>query len=277
MRSNVTTAIIPVAGFGSRMLPVVKAVEKCMLPILNRPIIDYVVQDCISAGIKHIIFIVSRENSQVKQFYSRSEMLETYLRLQGKESLLETIAVPRGVEFTYLVQDQNGAYGSAIPVALTYPYVKNQNQVLVLMGDDFIWNEDGSSEYQRLIKASQDSKEAVLLGVPMSSEEISRYGVIKINEAGFFQEIIEKPQPLEAPSNLINISKYLIPSSLMQYIYDYTKEEMKEGEYMITEPINRWVKDGGLMRVQAAKGKYLDGGNPHSWLYANNYLARHNV
>jgi UTP--glucose-1-phosphate uridylyltransferase len=273
MGYKTNTAIIPVAGFGSRMLPVAKAVEKCMLPILNRPIIDYVVQDCLIAGIERIIFIVGDKNSQVEKYYSKDLQLEDYLSRQGKEDLIHLIEAPQKVEFCYIVQNYNGSYGSAIPVALAYELVKNEPQVLVLMGDDFIWYDDHSSECQHLIDTIQTENEAALLGVEIELEKVSNYGVIKTNQAGLYEEIVEKPLPADAPSNLINVSKYLLPQSLLSSINDYTREPKDSGEYIIIEPINKWVKSGGLMRVCQAGGQYLDGGNLDNWLAANNFLA----
>jgi UTP--glucose-1-phosphate uridylyltransferase len=143
------------------------------------------------------------------------------------------------------------------------------------MGDDFIYNQDGSSEVARLIKCTKSNAEAGMLGVEVPDEELELYGAIKANQFGIFEAIIEKPKPKDAPSNLINVSKFIFPSALMQSIEIYTKSKNVNGEYMITEAINNWVKSGGIMRVCQAKGKYLDGGNPVSWLAANNYVADH--
>jgi UTP--glucose-1-phosphate uridylyltransferase len=275
--SQIKTAIIPVAGYGSRMLPITKAIEKCMLPVGNRPIIDYVVQDCLKAGVTNIIFVVGEGSEQLQKFYGNHPALEQYLKDQGKDSYLPLIQPPTGVTFSYVEQAQGGKYGTAVPVALAAGLVAGEDQVLVLMGDDFIWNADDSSEVGRLLAAISDPGEGGLLGVPVPQQDVSRYGVIKANQAGVFESIVEKPSPEAAPSNLINVSKYVLPTSLIAKIAEYVARDDVEGEYMITEPINEWVGNGGVMRVTSAQGQYLDGGNPTGWLHANNYVAEHSA
>jgi len=272
---KISTAIIPVAGYGSRMLPVTKVVEKCMLPVINRPVIDYVVADCISAGITNIVFVVGEGSDQLQRYYGHNAALENYLINQHKEDYLPLIKPPQGVTFAYVEQAQSGKYGTAVPVALASHFVEDDEQVLVLMGDDFVWNKDGSSELKRLIASVKNNKEASMLGVPVQESQLSKYGVIKASKDGIFEAIVEKPRVGNAPSNLINISKYVVPASLLDYIVESTHYEKSEGEYLITDPINEWVKNGGVMRVQRAVGKYLDGGNPKDWLAANNYIAQH--
>ena len=274
---NIKTAIIPVAGYGSRMLPVTKAVEKCMLPVLNRPVIDYVVADCIAAGITSIVFVVGEGSDQLQRYYGHNASLEKYLVYQNKQKYLPLIEPPKGVTFAYVEQAQSSKYGTAVPVSLASHFIEDDEQVLVLMGDDFVWNKDGSSELARLINSVKNKDEAAMLGVPVEKSELSKYGVIKANKDGIFEAIIEKPAISDAPSNLINISKYVVPAKLLDYIVEFTRKDNNKVEYYITDPINDWVKDGGVMRVQTAVGKYLDGGNPEDWLAANNYIAQHMV
>lgn len=277
MKLKITTAIIPVAGYGSRMLPVTKAVEKYMLPILNRPIIDYVVADCIKAGVSDIIFVISEGSVQLKEYYGTNNPLEAYLKNQDKSHLLPAVKAPSGVAFTYVEQPKDSKYGTAVPVALVADLVASQQQVLVLMGDDFIYNQDGSSEISRLIKSVRTSQEAGLIGVPIPQKDVAKYGVIQANKKGIFESIVEKPNPKKAPSNLINVSKYILPADLIRSIAGFVKNEDLKGEYLITEPINKWVQAGGIMRVHRARGKYLDGGNPKSWLEANNFVAERSL
>ncbi len=272
---KISTAIIPVAGYGSRMLPVTKVVEKCMLPVINRPVIDYVVADCIAAGITNIVFVVGEGSDQLQRYYGHNAALERYLKDQHKEDYLPLIKPPEDVTFAYVEQAQSGKYGTAVPVTLASHFVEDDEQVLVLMGDDFVWNKDGSSELTRLIQSVKNKDEAAMLGVPVEKSELSKYGVIKASKDGIFEAIIEKPAIKDAPSNLINISKYVVPSKLLDYIVKSYYIEKTQGEYLITDPINEWVKDGGVMRVQGAVGKYLDCGNPKDWLAANNYIALH--
>lgn len=269
----ITKAIIPVAGWGTRRLPITKAIEKCMLPIGNRPIVDYVVEDCIKAGITDIYFVVGEQSEQIHAYYGENKLLNEYLRANGKEERLAEVAPPVNINFHYVIQKQNERYGTAVPVALCADILENGESVVVLMGDDFIYNPDGSSEVQRLIEATPVGQ-ASLLGAAIPKEEVSRYGVLRISETNDFIEIVEKPSIDEAPSNLINISKYVVTYELMQEIARYTNEEQNGGEYYITTPINRYIEAGHTIKVVPAEGQYLDGGTLQGWLFANNVVCK---
>ena len=131
-----TKAIIAVAGYGTRRLPIAKAVEKCMLPLLNRPVVDYAVSDCVKAGVTDVYFVVSGDARQLRDYYERQPVLEDYLRTKGKSDLIDEIRPPQGVTFHYISQDlSDGRYGTSIPVWLCRDYVRADEPVLVIMGD----------------------------------------------------------------------------------------------------------------------------------------------
>ena len=266
----ITKAIIPVAGWGTRRLPITKAIEKCMLPIGNRPLVDYVVQDCIKAGITDIYFVVSDGSTQLQAYYSDNGALNTYLIAAGKEDMLPVVAPPSGVNFHYIPQDANGKYGTAIPVGLAAPYVQPGESVVVLMGDDFIYNPDGSSEVARLLAATPENGNA-MLGVNIPREHVSRYGVLELNANSEFVRIVEKPSPEQAPSTLINVSKYVLNHDMLTAVAQYAELALS-GEYYITEPINQYIMNGGSLKVVQAQGRYLDGGSVEGWLHANNVV-----
>jgi UTP--glucose-1-phosphate uridylyltransferase len=272
---KITKAIIPVAGWGTRRLPITKAIEKCMLPIGNRPIVDYVVQDCIQAGITDIYFVVSDWMTQIQTYYGENGVLDTYLIGNNKEDMLPLVRPPRDVSFHFVTQDTNGKYGTAIPVSLVLPHLQQGESAVLLMGDDFIYNADGSSEVRRLLDATPEGGNA-MLGASVPREMVSHYGVIDMNERSEFTRIVEKPAPEEAPSTLINISKYVFNYDLLKTISQYSELALT-GEYYITEPINQYVTNGGSVVVAPAQGQYLDGGSVGGWLHANNvvYAAEH--
>ena len=267
----ITKAVIPVAGYGTRRLPIAKAIEKCMLPILNRPLVDYVVEDCMKAGIREFYFIVSGENTQLEKYYSEEPRLKAHLEQHGKFDLVRYAEAPQGVKMSFIPQPADGRYGTAIPVSLVAPELQMGESVVVLMGDDFVYNPSGSSEVARLIAATPEGGNG-MLGVEVSQEAVSNYGVIELNQQSEFVRIVEKPEPKDAPSNLINVSKYVINYDLMQAIANYSNLEVS-GEYLITEPINQYVLNGGSVRVVPAEGRYLDGGTVEGWLHANNVVA----
>lgn len=266
---SITKAIIPVAGWGTRRLPITKAIEKCMLPIGNRPLVDYVVQDCLAAGINEIYFIVGEDSDQLENYYRSNIKLIDYLKQNGKTDMLPLIAPLAGVKLHFVVQPSYGKYGTAIPVSLVADQIPAGESVVVLMGDDFIYTDDGSSETARLIAAA--GKNSAMLGVEVPPQAVSRYGVIETDEDNHFVQIIEKPTPEDAPSNLINVSKYVLNADAIACIRAYAATE-RTSEYFITDPINDYVTAGGILSVVPAKGQYLDGGSVEGWLYANNVV-----
>jgi len=269
---TITKAIIPVAGWGTRRLPITKAIEKCMLPIGNRPIVDYVVQDCLAAGITDIYFVVSEGSTQLEAYYGDNAELTTYLIANNKEGLLPLIQPIRGVNFHYVTQPNNGKYGTAVPISLVAPQLEHGESVVVLMGDDFIFNADGSSEVARLLAATPENGNA-MLGVNIPREQVSRYGVVDLDVNHNFVRIVEKPPVDKAPSTLINVSKYVLNYDLLTAIASYS-EIVLSGEYYVTEPINQYIDNGGSIKVVEATGQYLDGGSLEGWLYANNVVHR---
>lgn len=278
---NCTKAIIPIAGFGTRRLPVTKTIEKSMLPILNRPMIDYVVQDCIKAGITDLYFVVSPGATQIKEYYEHNHVLETYLHSHGKDALLPLIEPPE-VHFHYIEQDtgEMQAYGTAVPVWLCRDFVQPGEQVLIIMGDDVVYNPDGASEVKRLIDLVRDTEVAgALLGAEVPKDAVSHYGVIETVPQGGYDQFVgiqEKPSPEEAKSNLINISKYSIGKDFFAYLDAYMNTD-RMGEYYLTDVLNNYVADGNTIAVLPIRGEYLDSGTVENWLKANEVVAKYEL
>lgn len=267
---NITKAIIPVAGWGTRRLPITKTIEKCMLPIGNRPVVDYVVQDCIKAGITDIFFVISKHNTQLQNYYSSNLELEQYLERNNKKDQIASITPPN-VNFHYIVQPDDKKYGTAIPVGLAIPFIEKDESVVVLMGDDCIYRKDGQSEVKSLIESA--GKNCAMIGVQIPKKDVSRYGVIRTNDNNEFIEIVEKPKVDEAPSDIINVSKYVFNYKMLKYIKEYADKANPKGEYVITEPINHFIEDGGKLTVVESKGVYLDSGTVQGWLNANKVIV----
>jgi UTP--glucose-1-phosphate uridylyltransferase len=267
-------AIIPVAGYGSRRLPITKAIEKCMLPILNRPIIDYVVQDCVRAGIKHIILVVSEQNEQFMRYFGHNPGLEKYLIDHGKTEYLELIKAPEDVKFEFITQPADVPYGTATPVALARSRVPKGEPAVVLMGDDILYTGDDRNPIAELIEAAGIDSAALTTEVDIS--EVSKYGVLACDEDGNLDHMVEKPTADEAPSTMINISKYVFTSDLLDEIETFYREPSIPGQekYINVEPFNRYMAKGGKVKVVRASGVYLDTGTLEKWLYANNYIAK---
>lgn len=274
----ITKAIIPVAGWGTRRLPITKVIEKSMLPVGNRPLVDYSVQELINAGVTDIYMVISNvEPCQVKEFYQDNVALNEYLTDRGKEDRLELAkTLPDNVKIHYIQQDPAGKYGTAVPIAMAVEEYQIDEPVLVFMGDDFIWNPGGESAAESLIKTLQADTESAILGVEIPKEEVERYGVFSV-ENGLLAQVVEKPKPEDAPSNLINVSKYVMSPELLQEIVEYVRTNdfgPKDQEYVVTDPIDSYIKKGGIMHVAKTSGEYLDGGTLEGWLHANEVVCK---
>ncbi len=277
MLAKITKAIIPVAGWGTRRLPITKIIEKSMLPVGNRPLVDYSVQDLVKVGVTDIYMVISNvEPCQVKAFYQDNLALNQYLIDRGKENRLELAkTLPSNVKIHYIQQDPAGKYGTAVPVAMAVEEYNIDEPVLVFMGDDFIWNPGGKSAAESLLEAVQDTNDSATLGVEIPRDQVEKYGVFRM-EGDKLVEVIEKPKTDAAPSNLINVSKYVLSPKLLQEVVKYVSEHdfgPKDQEYLITDPIDTYLQQGGVMRVARAEGEYLDGGSVEGWCHANDVVC----
>ena len=274
---KITKAIIPVAGWGTRRLPITKVIEKSMLPVGNRPLVDYSVQELIEAGVTDIYMVVSNtEPCQVREFYSDNIVLNDYLISRGKgDRVALAKTLPEHVKIHYIAQDANSKYGTAVPVAMAAEEYNLNEPVIVYMGDDFIWNPEGESAATSLINSLQSETDSAILGVEIPKEKVDKYGVLEVQD-GKLTNVVEKPSIEEAPSNLINVSKYILSADLLQKIVNYVNEHdfgPTDQEYMITDPIYDYIKQGQTMRVASTSGQYLDGGSVEGWVHANNVVC----
>lgn len=274
---KITKAIIPVAGWGTRRLPITKIIEKSMLPVGNRPLVDYSVQELIKAGITDIYMVISNvEPCQVQEFYRDNHALNDYLVERGKADRLALAkTLPDHVKIHYTTQDPAGRYGTAVPIALVVEEYNIDEPVLVFMGDDFVWNPDGESAAESLIHSLQNADESAILGVEIPKEKVDKYGVLNIKD-GKLTGVVEKPSVEEAPSNMINVSKYIMSKDLLRRIVNYVKSHdfgPLDQEYLVTDPIDEYINEDGVMRVAPTTGEYLDGGSVEGWVHANNVVT----
>ena len=155
------------------MLPITKAIEKCMLPVGTRPVIDYVVQDIVKAGIKDIYFVVGEQSTQIQNYYRTNIQLNDYLRNKGKEDKLPLVAPLSDVNIHFVTQASTGDYGTSIPVALASSCIDEGESALVIMGDQFFLREDDGSNAADLIKLVEEKDlSAALYGVPVPWDNI---------------------------------------------------------------------------------------------------------
>ena len=273
---KITKAIIPVAGWGTRRLPITKIIEKSMLPVGNRPLVDYSVRELIDAGVKDIYMVVSNvEPCQVRAYYNDNLALNLYLKERGKEDRLKKAkTIPDDVKIHYVAQDPSQKYGTAIPVAMVAEEYNLNEPVFVFMGDDFIWNPDGESSAESLLKAVKDPSESALIGITSPKEALLNGGALTIEDEKI-TKITEKPSP-EQVTGIASVSKYIVSPGLMNEIIDYVHSHdfgPLDQEYMITDPFDSYIRNGGVFRVATTEGQYLDGGTLEGWVHANNVVC----
>ena len=272
---SITKAIIPVAGYGTRRLPITKAIEKSMLPVGNRPIVDFAVEDCILAGVKDIIFVITKtgERSQIETYYGKNARLEEFLLARGAEEKLKKLqTAPDDVHFHFVEQDANDKYGTAVPVALAVKQLGLDEAVAFCNGDDFFYGSKDGSEEKNLFSALQNDDEAAIIGIRLPKEEIMKFAMIEAGGDGFMTNIVEKPKMEEITNDLANINRFVLSRELLKEIVGYVDGNnfsATEQEYFITDPVLNFVKKGGKMRVVPATGRFMDCGSLEGWLYAN--------
>lgn len=272
---KVSTAIIFASGFGSRMLPVTSAVQKELLPILDRPIIDYVVSDCLAAGINHIIFVIRPNSHAMQDYYTGNPGLQAHLQRFGKTSTLQKLAaIHESAVFNFVEQPESAGYGSAVPLQVAIPHLGDTEGVVVCNGDAFLWRNDGESEVGAMIKRFHEANaEGAIMTMQRPDSELHKYGVLSTRkEEGheFLADFVEKPAPGDAPSNLINLGMYIMTPEILKYVE--TVEANETGELYVTDAVLAAAQEHKIV-VHTASGQFLDGGNVASWLHANLTVA----
>jgi len=239
MNHQLTTAVIPVAGKGTRFLPVSKAVPKEMLPILDRPIIDYIVDEVVQSGIKRIIFITSSGKENLENYYDHHEGLEAFLHNRGKSAevlLLKELA--RKIEIITVRQKEQLGLGHAILCAET---VIQDDYFAVLLGDDLTSHEQRPVIGQ-LIDIHQKVQGPVIGVVTVPREETDKYGVIDavpvegLARTHRLKRMVEKPRPELAPSCLATPGRYILPREIFDIIK--TTPRGAGNEFQLTDSID---------------------------------------
>ncbi len=275
---SIKKAVITTAGFGTRFLPISKTIQKEMLPILNRPLVDYVVADLVKAGIEEIIFVVSEHNQQIKHYYSENPRLKKYLEQKGKNELYQQVEhIHQQAQFTFKVQPDAERYGTAVPVKICEDLLRNEEAFLVFMGDDFVYSGNDQSAAAAMIELYKHSKAengghigGVATFIERPTNELHKYGIAEIEQRDQFtylKRLIEKPTPGTAPSNLSNISKYILTPAVFEIIHQQGVNP-QSGELYITDTVQTLAEQAGVV-VHRPHGEYLDGGNVVSWFKAN--------
>ncbi|MCS3924236.1 UTP--glucose-1-phosphate uridylyltransferase GalU [Methanosalsum natronophilum] len=215
---DVKKAVIPAAGLGTRFLPVTKSMPKEMLPIIDKPVIHYVVEEAIASGIDDIIFITGRNKRSIEDYFDESPELEMHLSQRNKNELLEMVQeISSLADIHYIRQKEPKGLGDAI---LTAEKHIGDEPFAVLLGDDIITNNKPCTK--QLIEKFQYLRQSVLAVEEVPSEKVSSYGIISgnlIDDSLYsLEEIIEKPAISEAPSNIGTIGRYVFTPDIFDCI-----------------------------------------------------------
>ncbi|WP_433531509.1 sugar phosphate nucleotidyltransferase [Micromonospora sp. CA-263727] len=275
----VTKAVIAVAGFGSRFFPVAKTLNKCMLPILNKPVVQYAVEDCLSAGITEIAIVTApgQAGSQVRHYFSPDPDTEAYFRNRGWADKWEPAARLQDLaDFTFIEQPRDSRYGTAVPAMVARDFI-GRDDFLLLAGDDLLLRTDGGSDLADLItRREQAGTPAALAAATVDGKQAHRYGVLSTRDRDATTHILggmlEKPQDWQKPTCYINISRYLLPGEFVTYL-DQLKPNPITGEYQTTDVVEAYAADREML-VSPTTGSYYDCGNINGWLAANNAAAQ---
>lgn len=269
---KVKTAVIFASGYGTRMLPITAAVQKELLPVLNRPVIDYVVADCLRAGVERIIMTIREGSHSLQDYYLGNKALETELEHRGKSEALATLRqIHAQAKFEFIEQPTGGHYGTAVPLQIAAGALSPDEAFIATSGDEFMFRRDGGSDFADMVHAFEESgAEGAILTVEKPAEDLAKYGVLDVDATKTpdrLKRIIEKPVRGEEPSNLINLSKYVLNPKLIDYVLNVKPDE-KSGEYYLTDAVQLAAKEHDIVVVRA-KGEYLDAGSTNAWLTAN--------
>ncbi|GBC85913.1 UTP--glucose-1-phosphate uridylyltransferase [bacterium HR11] len=265
---RVRKAIFPVAGLGTRFLPATKALPKEMLPVVDKPVIQYIVEEALAAGLTDIVFITGRGKEAIENHFDVSLELE---RILEERQELEKLQVVRDtsnmVHVAYVRQKVPQGLGHAVLCAA--PFVDDDEPFAVLLGDDLIVADVPA--IQPLIAWSQEAQAPVIGVQPVPESEVSAYGVIDgvPVHGGIYRVrgLVEKPSPEAAPSRLAIIGRYVLHHDIFRYI-EATPPDTR-GEIQLTDALQAWVQDGRPLYAVEIRGRRYDTGSKLGFLQAN--------
>jgi UTP--glucose-1-phosphate uridylyltransferase len=264
---KVRKAIIPAAGYGTRFLPATKSQPKEMLPIVDKPIIQYVIEDAVASGITDIIIVTGSNKRSIEDHFDHSTELEKYLKEGGKLEQLEEIKrIAELANFIYI--RQKGPYGNGTPVRNCKDIIGDEPFV-VLWGDDFIYSNPPRTK--QLIDVYEKYNGPVISLVETNDEGTSKYGIADGDqiEGNVYRikQLIEKPGPEKAPSRLASVSGFLLTPDIFPILDEL--ELGKGGELWLNDAMDQLREKRAFYGCQIADGKYYDCGNKLEWIKAN--------
>lgn len=266
-RKQINKVVIPAAGFGTRFLPQTKAMPKEMLPIVDKPVIQYVVEEAVHSGVSNIIIVTGANKRAIEDHFDvPNEDLVKNLMAGNKEHILKELRkIADMANFIYI--RQKGPYGNGTPVLAVEPVIEDE-PFAVLWGDEFIYSKP--PRLKQMIDVYEKYGGIVISGVRIDKkEDLKRYGIAELEHVEgnihMIKRIVEKPEPDEAPSNIATHGGYILPPDIFRALKSI--KPGKGGEIWLVDAINFLKKEGvPVYTVVIENGKYYDTGNKFEYL-----------
>lgn len=270
----VKKAILPVAGMGTRFLPATKAQPKEMLPVYDTPAIQFIVQEAVEAGIEEIIIVTGRNKRAIEDHFDRNFELEHSLEQKGKQKELELIRhITDLAHVSYVRQPEPLGDGHAILCAERI--LPQDEPVVVLFGDDLVFNEGGRNAVQQLIQTYEETGDPVVLLEEVEPENTSKYGIVDFEKQngvrGIIKDFVEKPAPADAPSNLGVVGKYLITPGIVDTLK--SSRPGSDGEIRLANAFTDYLQAGQSLQGRILEGIRYDTGDKIGFLKATLHVA----
>ena len=267
-------AIIPLAGLGTRMLPLTSIIPKELIPINGKPNLEYILEECLSAGIKEFIFIISEDKSAIKKYFFNDKFFRKIIRKKKDERIKKEFTkikkYQKMIKFVY----QNKPRGTGDAVLKCKKFIKSKF-FLMLLADDLIINSNCSKE---MINLHKKTKSSIIATKKVKKTDVSRWGILSIKNKrkNSFQisDVVEKPSVKNAPSNFAIIGRYILPSNIFKEIKNL--KPGSGGEIHITDAIKNLIKKNNKFYGNIFKGKYLDCGTMNGYINSGKIISKGN-
>ena len=258
-------AIIPLAGLGTRLLPLTSVFAKELLPINGKPGLEYIIEECIEAGIKEIIFIISKKKIMIKNYFFNDKFYKDLIKKKKDPRIIneykKILKYKKMIRFVY----QNKPKGTGDAVLKTRKLIKDK-YFLMLLPDDLIINKNCSKS---MINVHKKYNSSVMASMRIDKSTVSRWGIYKLSKKiskndYLINDVIEKPSAKNAPSNKAVIGRYILPKTIFKKLKSQVAG--KGGEIHITDAIQALIKDNENFIAHNFLGKYLDCGTMHGYI-----------
>lgn len=273
MSKPLRKVVFPVAGLGTRFLPATKVVAKEMLPVLDRPLIQYAVDEAVDAGADTLVFVTNRYKHAIADYFDKAYELEAKLQEKGKDELLKLVqgTLPRHVRAIFVTQPEALGLGHAVLCAKP---VVGDEPFGVILPDDLIWN-TGRGALRQMAELGQAEEAGVIAVEEVPADETDKYGVVDATpvdeRSARIRHMVEKPKPAEAPSNLAVVGRYVLPGRIFELLEATTPGA--GGEIQLTDAIEALLKEQGKVLAYRFEGTRFDCGNKAGLVRATMHMA----